>query len=198
MNSSTHLIDRVLESAKKVDGIVKEVLKENGLDNGKKLEKEERYFLINLIAHCYSLNEIQFEMFNKFQKNVSTTLIYQYKHTKKWVPVIKKLREEYCIDVDASPMASKRVRLDRLDRAYNRAVEKSDITSQIKAVSQSQREKEGLHAHGDINVYWSNPTYQQLNVLSTEELLKRQKLATQKLLEGRENGPDRNTEENQK
>lgn len=196
MNSSIPRTDkdRVEESFQ----LAKELGKKTIVNNKQKFKQEEKLFLINLIAHCYSNTEIKFEMYSRFQKDIDIALIQQYKRTKKWVAVIKKLREQYCIDIDASPMASKRVRLDRLDRSYDRAVAQGDTGNQIKAVTQSQREKEGLHAHGDVNVYWNNPTYQQLNILSTEELLQRQKLATQKLLERSTHGPDRNTEENQK
>ena len=174
MNSPKHLIEKVKE--------VKAIHAAKS-HSPNKLTADERLYLIGLIGKCYSPYEIQKDMYERFRKNVSSMLLYQYSHTKKWIPVIKKIREEYDIEVNASPMASKRARLDRLDRAYDAAVRKDEPENMIRATSQSQREKEGLHKDGDVtNVFWNNPTYHQMMNLSNEELLRIQKEATQKLL----------------
>lgn len=189
MSLQNHPIDT--EVVKQVAKRIKEIAPK--ADRTTKMNEETRLHLISLIAHCYSNAEIQKEMFEKHGKIISTSLIGQYQRTKKWREAIKKIRQEYELNVPEAKMFSKRSRLDRLERIYDRAVEKEDIDNQLKAVSQGWREIEGNKQEGDTNVYLNNPVYNQLNLLSNEELLRRHKEATEKLR--RINGPVRETEE---
>jgi hypothetical protein len=132
-----------------------------------KFTPTERLYIISLIAQCLTCEEIQEQVYQAYQKNISPGLIYQYKRTPRWIPVIKKLREEYDIQVSASPMASKRVRLDRLNRAYGRAVQKGDIDNQIKSVGTATRE---FDMKGDTNHFNNTLVFQQYNAMSNEEL----------------------------
>lgn len=150
--------------------------------NAPKLNDEHKSYLVGLIAHCYSNAEINEEMYTKFGKTISPALVLQYKKSKRWLPIIKTLREEYEINVPAANMFSKRARLDRLERIYDRAINKDEVDVQLKAVTQGWREVEGKLQDGDTtNVYMSNPVYNQLNLLSNEELMRRHKEATEKL-----------------
>lgn len=162
----------------------------------KKFTEEERYVIVSMLARCYSNTEIKNEIMTRFQKNIDVALLQQYKRTKKWVAVITKLREEYLIDVPMANTAHKRVRLERLDRIYDRAVENGDLKNQLSSTTQAWKEMEGNKKDGDTtNVFWNNPVYQQINALSTEELIKRQQEATKKLTQTIDmeelNGPDR-------
>lgn len=152
----------------------------NTLEN--RLTPEGQIYLVSMIANCYSNAEIKQEMFQKFGKAISTALIGQYQMGKKWKPVIKKIRDEYEINVPQARLFSKRSRLDRLERIYDRAIDKGDLDVQVRTVTQGWKEIEGNKKDGETtNMYISNPIYNQLNMLSSEELMKRHKEATERL-----------------
>lgn len=165
-------------------------VKPKAFSKEERLTQEEKFCLISMIAHCYSNSEIKKEMAQKYAKPISTALINQYARTKKWLVVIAKIREKYNINISDARMFSKRSRMDRYERIYDRAVDKDDVDAQLRAVTQAHREIEGNGDGETNNFYLNNPVYNQLNLLSNEELLKRQKEATQRLLQRKDNnGP---------
>jgi hypothetical protein len=93
--------------------------------------------------------------------------------------MLKELREHYRNRLDLIDGSHKAVRIRRVEAIMDKAVKKGDLNVALKANEQTR--KEFQEEEGGTTIYWNNPTYQQFNQLSNEELLKKQKEATEKL-----------------
>lgn len=174
-------IEPLMEVKEAVKTIPSELLKE--LDHYKsihtqntKLNQEQQLELMEFIARFATMDEINAHFFSEYKIMLSPPLIYQYKRTAKWKPIIKKLREKYLLGEDEVAGRHKRVRLDRADKIYNKAYSKGDLKTALQANRDQQEMVEGRHVHGDTNLQFN-----QYNVFSDEELQERKKELLEKL-----------------
>jgi hypothetical protein len=166
-----------------------------------KLDEQKQLELMELIARYATNDEINEYFISNHKVSLSVALIMQYKRTQKWKPIIKKLREKYLLDMDEVGGSHKRVRQDRRERIYSRAVKKGDLKNALLAVKHQEEEAEGKTSSvGGVSL-----TYNQYNMLSDEELEERRQEIINKVRspiinitpKEKINGPDRDSEENQ-
>lgn len=142
-----------------------------------KLNEEQQMELMELIARFAHIDEINEYFFTEHEITLSPALIYQYKRTAKWKPIIKKLREKYLLGEEEVAGRHKRVRLDRADKIYNKAYTKGDLKTALQANRDSQEMVEGRNVReGDLSI-----SFNQYNGLSDEEIKERMKEVTEKL-----------------
>ena len=139
-----------------------------------KLNQDQQLELMEFIARYAPLEEVNEHFFSKYKLTISQPLVYQYKRTKKWQPIIKKLREKYLLGVEEVAMSHKRVRLDRRERIYTKAMKDGDIKTALSSVNSSQEEmSEKTRGH--------SITFNQYNVMSDDEIEERKKELLDKL-----------------
>lgn len=174
-----------------------EEVKPKGLERGhQKLTEEQKITMIDLIAQGLSGAQVVQRM-KDLGININSSLPYQYQTTEKWKPLLKEKRKFYRDNIEEIDVAHKAFRIRRMDHVQEMATRKGDLRVVVSANEQIRREfeKDG----GDTNVLFNNTVYQQFNQLSNEELIIRQREATEKLKIKKEdaNGPLRTPEENQ-
>lgn len=131
--------------------------------NHSKLTEEQQLELMEFIARYATMDEINEHFVQKHKTSISQPLVYQYKRTKKWQPIILKLREKYLLNPSEVAMSHKRVRLDRRERIYQKAMHKEDLKTALSSVQGSKEEME--ESRGGISL-----TFNQYNSLSDEEV----------------------------
>ena len=142
-----------------------------------KLNEDQQMELMEFIARFAHIDEINEYFFTEYKITLSGPLIYQYKRTPKWKPIIKKLREKYLLGEEEVAGRHKRVRLDRADKIYNKAFTKGDLRTALQANRDSQEMVEGKNVReGDLSI-----SFNQYNGLSDDEIKERMKEVTQKL-----------------
>lgn len=94
---------------------------------------------------------------------VSVSQILKYSKAEKWQPLIRKVRETNFSDLASVAGSHKKVRLDRGEKIYDKAMGKGKLDVALKAVEHQRKEMEGDNSHVNL-------TLNQFNVLSDEEL----------------------------
>lgn len=156
-----------------------------------KYSEDQKYTIISLLAQGLTPTQVSHECLTSYGFKTSMTNIRRYRDSEKWGKVYKKLSDEHRSRLDLLDASSKYVRVKRMDKVFDQALEKGELKTAISAQEQIRKEFEG---DGDsININFNNPVYQQLNVLSNEELLRKYNEATKKLKE-LPNGPSGTSE----
>lgn len=151
-----------------------------------KFTQDQQLELMEFIARFASLEEINEYFVKNYSLTISQNLIYQYRRTEKWKPIIKKLREKYLLDVDEVAGNHKRVRLERAEKIFNKAMKDGDLKNALSANKQALEEKIADRKSSDV----PNVTYNQYLYLTDDEI--KEKLselmtkAKQKSLENKE------------
>lgn len=142
-----------------------------------KYTEEQKLFIVSCIGHCMSPSEIGEAFLEEYKIELTkpSSLVGTYKRTAKWKSMIDKIRTEYLADINAVGGAHKRVRLERAERIYDRAVKKRDLRYQTAAIEQ-QRKEFDKHESGTINI-WN----QQFINMSPEERAHRKQYLAEKL-----------------
>lgn len=138
-----------------------------------KLNEDQQMEVMEMIARFYAPPKIITEIYTRHQIQISPALIYQYKHTKKWIPVIKKLREKYVTGVDEVAGMHKRVRLERAEQIYESAIKNGKLRIAL-AANKDQREEVFEKQAGASTTYNLNQFNQFVN-MTDEELEDRKK-----------------------
>lgn len=133
----------------------------------KKMNQNQQLELMEFIARFSGIDEINKYFITTHGITISFGLISQYKRTPKWRPIIKKLREKYLLDIDEVAGNHKRVRLERAERIYERAMEDGDFSTALKANKHGLDEKV---AERKIDDGTPNVTYNNYLVMSDDEL----------------------------
>lgn len=138
-------------------------------------EKDQREFC-KLVGEYNSTRDIERWALGRGKQINVQQLIYYYKNSEKWKPLIEKYRAEYRQNISEVPVANKVKRLWELNAAYDRIRVLEDFTEdpllklsclnmEVKLVNQAQQETEGKGAGGEqTNVYFT-----QFNNMSREE-----------------------------
>ena len=132
--------------------------------HGIKLTQPMQIELMEFIARYATMDEINEYFIQNYKVSVSKPLIEQYKRTLKWKPVIAKLREKYLLNPGDVAMSHKRVRLDRREKIYSKAMNKDDLKTALSAVQGSTEEMEESK-YGGINL-----NFNQFNTFTDEEI----------------------------
>lgn len=133
------------------------------------LTEEQKMIIIGYIASYMTPSEIIEICKEKHAINISFQQITKYKEADKWKPIIKKLREEYLADLPAVAGSHKRVRMERVERIYERAIKKNDLKNQLASVEHQRKEIEGDRS-GSLHL-----TLNQFSNMSDEELYEQRK-----------------------
>ena len=134
--------------------------------NKRKLTDHQRLELMELIARFATLSQINSYFVSQYQIPISMALLQQYKHTKKWKPVIAKFREKYLIDIPQVATSHKRVRLDLRQDLIQKAMQNGDINA-ANRILDSQRAEVTEEKIGDSTL---SVTFNQINMMSDVEL----------------------------
>lgn len=162
-----------MSSSKKLPTKALEFLAESGeirsaLAQEKKLTDDQQMELIEYIAKFTPNQKIIERFFTHHQIMLSSSLIYQYRRTPKWQPVIKKFREKYVGDTAAVAGMHKRVRLERADEIYEKAINSGKLRIAL-AANKDQREEVFEKSQTGNTIYTVNQ-FNQFNNMSDEEL----------------------------
>lgn len=138
-----------------------------------KLTEDQQLELVEMIARFYPPNKINQHFVSTHGISISTALIGMYKKTNKWQPVIKRFREKYVAGVDEVAGMHKRVRLERADDIYERAMALGKLNIALQANRDQREEVTDKNSVGNITLNQFN----QFNSMSDEELvLKREEI----------------------
>jgi len=126
------------------------------------------------LAHFQNVSEILSFLKERYDIEISSQAIRQTFLTKdtRWNQVMMQLRAEYVGAVMESPIAQKRVRLDRLDELYQEAKAQGKIQAAKACLDSAREELERSKAPSVGNIFFA-----QINNMSDEDLRsERQKL----------------------
>ena len=128
-----------------------------------KVGEPEKQLMVAWHATGLSNSEIVERAREELNVNISVNQIYLYTRAEKWQPLIRKIRNETMNDIAAVAGSHKKVRLERHEKVFDKALKKGDLKNAVNATEHQRKEMEGA---GDM----VNLTLNQFNVLSDEEL----------------------------
>lgn len=145
-----------------------------------KLSPQEQMAVAQRIAWFWRECEIVKFVREQCGKKISDNLLSRYKDSPKWRPVIEKFREDYLKMINEVPLANKRIRLEELQKMYNRAVKKSDFQEARQVLrdfrDEMQEKKDG------VSFNFTQITHNEFHKM-TDEDLQREKVKTLEQLE---------------
>jgi hypothetical protein len=132
-----------------------------------KLNNDQKVEIVKMLAEFVDIPTIQYEIDRKYGIKLSTTGVKNYKTAEKWIPMYKKFRKEYVESVESVPGAHKRVRLERMEKLWEKAETDEDIRNAISVTEHQRKEIEGEGSkHQGDNILI------QFNGMSDDELQK--------------------------
>ena len=148
-----------------------------------KFTEEQRTFIATCVAHCLAPSEVAVAFEQQFQMKMTypSQSVWTMKRSNKWKGFIEKMRKEYLADVNAVAGSHKRVRLERAERVYDRAVKKGDLKYSLLSIEQ-QRKEFDKHENNQFVIL-----QQQYNFMSDDELQQRKQYLLGKLKNLKEN-----------
>lgn len=150
-----------------------------------KLNESDQFKLIDIIAQGLTLSQVKERFILETGISLNVGTISDYKYSPKWREKILELRDHYLSRIDLIDGAHKAVRLRRMEEVFEKAVQEEDFKV---AISSNEQIRKEFQSDGDTTInLLNNPTYQQFNTLSNEELIKRFNEATKKLKEKTKN-----------
>lgn len=116
------------------------------------LTEPQQTQLCKLIAEGNAHSEIVKYMQEEFGVKVGANTTYAYRNSPKWGPVIRKMRELYMASLEEVPSYHKRVRLERVEKAFDIALEKKDSKNILASVHESRAEVEGDGSISSVDI----------------------------------------------
>lgn len=141
-----------------------------------KLTEEQKILVINMIGRCMTPKEIVEVCKTEHGFKLDPQSCYRYANTEKWKPMIKKIKEEYLANIADVAGSHKRVRVERADHVYEKAIGKGDLKTAISAVEHQRKEMEEKVVQSQLSL-----TLNQYNLMTDEELDYRKKELIEKL-----------------
>ncbi len=138
-----------------------------------KLSNQEKQYLISLWATGHTPTECAERAREDLNIQIAPISIVQYSKAEKWQPLIRKIRQATMNDLAAVSGSHKKVRLERSEKVYEKAIKKGDLKHALAATETQRKEMEG---GGDVNL-----TLNQFNMLSDEELEQKKREFMEKL-----------------
>lgn len=145
-----------------------------------------RLIVLKMIAQYISTKDILSWLKEKTGKEYTHGMISSLKTLSKANrTLIEKFRGEYLRDISDIPMSSKRVRLQRIENNYRRALEKGDLKQASQEVQNARDEMEGAKGRENqsFNVSFNNYTVTQYQSMSDDDLKKDILAGYEKLLD---------------
>src|SRR3990167_336737 len=102
------------------------------MDTTTKLSEPQQMQLCQWIATFHSDKAIQQLVKERFGPLISITSVNSYRHTKRWQPLINRLRQEWAAGVVEIPIAHKRYRLGELLRMFEQCLSDKRLTLEDK------------------------------------------------------------------
>lgn len=133
-----------------------------GKESTWRIEEHDKQMIVSLWASGLTPTEVVDRARDDFNIEISSSQVVRYSKAEKWQSLIKKIRQETFSDIAAVAGSHKRVRLDRQEKVYEKAIKKGDLKHSLAATEAQRKEMEG---GGDFSV-----TLNQFNILSDEEL----------------------------
>ncbi len=130
--------------------------------------EEQRRFFISLMGQYMNGTEIAEEMKKKYGIDIKypTQMMRAYGRAKKWIPIIERMRATYVQNIHEVAGSYKRVRMERRERIYEKALKKDDLKHALIAVKNMEDEMEERGQSGAS----FNLTLNQYNAMSDEEI----------------------------
>lgn len=140
----------------------------------RKLDEPKQIEMMELIARFSTVTEIMkyFREVHNIEIGIST--VYFYRGSKRWKPILNKLREKYLNDPSEVGMFHKKVRLARREKIYHDSINKEDTKTALSAVNSSTEEMS--ENKGALSL-----TLNQFNMLSDDEISIRKKEIEEKI-----------------
>ena len=146
----------------------------NDLTIHDELLDEEKREVVKLLAEFHDIPEVQKHIKKNFNKSLAYNSVKFYLHSKKWAPMLERLRAEFVQPIMSVAVSHKFVRLSRLEDLYHKAMDNKNLkeAEKIRAAREILTE-----ARAEIEGSKSNPSgdvfITQINKFSDEDLLKR-------------------------
>ncbi len=146
----------------------------NDLTVHDELLDEEKREVVKLLAEFHDIPEVQKYIKKQFNKSLAYNSVKFYLHSKKWAPMLERLRAEFVTPIMSVAVSHKFVRLTRLEELYHKAMDNKNL----KDIEKLREAREILsEARAEIEGSKSNPSgdvfITQINKFSDEDLLKR-------------------------
>jgi len=112
-----------------------------GKDNQPKLDGKSKAFAIRCLAQFDTLTETTNKIYQEFGIKVTVPAIYKLRN--KYKATIQKVRDKFCENVLAIPIANRTWRLKQLNRIYKYAYSKDKVNEQtirLQALRQAESE----------------------------------------------------------
>jgi hypothetical protein len=132
-----------------------------------KLDDRMRTDVVKMLAEFIPIPQIKYELERKYQVSVSEQNLHEYKRSPRWAEMLSKFRRKYTEGLDSVPGYHKRVRLERMERVYQKADSSDDLKNSI-AVTEHQRKE----VEGDGNKHVGDNILIQFKGMSDDELQK--------------------------
>jgi len=142
---------------------IKKKFGNQGVGGNWRIQEHDKQMIVSLWASGLTPTEVVDRAREEFNIQISTYQVVQYSKAEKWQPLIKKIRQETFADLGAVAGSHKRVRLERHEKVFEKAIKKGDLKNSLAATEAQRKEMEG---GGDT----VNLTLTQFNVLSDDEL----------------------------
>lgn len=138
------------------------------------LTEDERREVVKQLAEFKDIPEVQKFVKESFGKELAYNSVKFYLHSKKWAPMLERLRAEFVTPIMSVAVSHKFVRLSRLEELYHKTIDNKNL----KEVEKLREAREILsEARTEIEGSKSNPSSDifitQINKFSDEDLLKR-------------------------
>jgi len=128
-----------------------------------KFSEADKSMIVTWFALGFTRSEIIERAKEELNIEISPHQIYLYAQAEKWQALIRKVRNENMNDIAAVAGSHKKVRLERAEKVFDKALKSNKLKEALSATEHQRKEMEG---GGDM----VNLTLNQFNVLSDEEL----------------------------
>jgi hypothetical protein len=108
-----------------------------------KLQDRQRIEIVKMLAEFIPQPQIVYEIKRKYGIELSQQSIYGYSVSPKWKDKLLKLRKKYTDDLESVPGYHKRVRMERMEKIWEKADNKSDLKSAVTVTEHQRKEVEG-------------------------------------------------------
>ena len=139
-----------------------------------RVSEQDKQYMVTMLATGLTPTEIVERAKQELGIDVSTHVVYMYGRSEKWQPLIRKIRQEVMTDLASVAGSHKKVRLERAEKVYDKAIGRGRLDVALKATEHQRKEME--EQSGSINL-----TLNQFNVLSDEELQLKQREVMDKI-----------------
>ena len=133
-----------------------------------KLSKEQQTAIVTRLARFETPSAVQEFVKTEYGKEIAFNSIKFYLHSKKWKPMLERLRQEYVEPIMDIPVSHKFVRLSRLEDLYQSSSMLGKVDQCRGILGDAREEVEGPKSNPSGNTF-----YTQVNNFSDEDLHKK-------------------------